>query len=50
MHMYAEQENSVIARLKKIASHMWPDTLLWLLRYVLYVQAGRKEETLNLRR
>jgi hypothetical protein len=50
MHMYAEQENSVIARLKKIASHMRPDTLLWLLRYVLYVQAGRKEETLNLRR
>jgi hypothetical protein len=38
----AEQENAPLAKLKKGAAHMQPDTLLWLVRYVLYMQAKRE--------
>jgi hypothetical protein len=40
--MFAEQENSLLAPLKKSAVHMNPFTLLWLVRLVLYKQAKSK--------
>lgn len=39
---YAEQENSQLAVLKKIAAHCRPDTLLWLVRVFLYKLHQRK--------
>jgi hypothetical protein len=41
---FAEQENAPLAKLKKGAAHMRPDTLLWLVRYVLYMQAKSKSD------
>ena len=42
---FAEQENSALAVLKKIAAHCRPDTLLWLVRLFLYKLAKRKSQT-----
>jgi hypothetical protein len=39
---FGEQENVPLAKLKKGAAHMQPDTLLWLVLWVLYKQAKRK--------
>jgi hypothetical protein len=42
--MFAEQEISLLAPLKKSAIHMPPFTLLWLVKLVLYKQSKSKKE------
>jgi hypothetical protein len=46
---FAEQENEVLASLKKGAANMHPLTVLWLVRLSLYKLAKRKQSAVGKR-